>query len=75
MPPIMHNEDISYVGSHHRSFVRSCPTSTMWVAVAQMTSGAVIRDNLAVVQQLISRAAQAGAKAIFLPEGMYATMR
>lgn len=42
----------------------------MWVAVAQMTSGAVIRNNAAVVQQLICRAAQAGAKAIFLPEGM-----
>lgn len=68
----MRSEGISYVGSHHLSFDgRTCPsTTTMLVAVAQMTSGAVIRDNLAVVQQLIGRAARAGANAIFLPEGM-----
>lgn len=40
----------------------------MLVAVAQMTSGGVIRENLAIAQQLVRRAAMAGAKAVFLPE-------
>ncbi|WFD30805.1 beta-ureidopropionase [Malassezia sp. CBS 17886] len=38
------------------------------VAVTQMTSGGVIRDNLAVAAALVCRAADAGAKAVFLPE-------
>ena len=33
-----------------------------------MTSGGVIRENLAIAQQLVRRAAMAGAKAVFLPE-------
>jgi predicted amidohydrolase len=37
-------------------------------AVAQLTSTAVIADNLAACVSLIKRAAAAGAKAIFLPE-------
>ena len=40
----------------------------MLVAVAQMTSGGVIRENLAIAQKLVRRAAMAGAKAVFLPE-------
>lgn len=34
----------------------------MLVAVTQMTSGGIIRENLAIAQNLIRRAANAGAK-------------
>ncbi|WFD06352.1 beta-ureidopropionase [Malassezia vespertilionis] len=38
------------------------------VAVTQMTSSGVLRENLGVAVQLIAKAAAAGAKAVFLPE-------
>ena len=40
----------------------------MKVAVTQMTSGGVIKENLAVALSLVSRAVSAGAEAVFLPE-------
>lgn len=40
----------------------------MKVAVAQLTSGGAIAENLAVAVRLIGSAAQAGAHAVFLPE-------
>lgn len=47
---------------------RSPPDTMPLAAVAQLTSSSSISANLATAQALLRRAAQAGARAVFLPE-------